>query len=207
MILPNGKTEDIVLLAAPEELGDIVAKALIDADIRCIHTISAESCLMQMEKIHPVAILIDFDLLQDDCKQIITDIAGLTGKDILPVLFLAKTSELDRIKAYLTGPVFDVAFKPIRCSELIIRIELLKDGFYKGVPGRLDSAQRKIVLSARKACHELNQPLQYIMGAIQLALLDISSEDPVYDLMNGLRQQSERMAQITMNLMHLIRSI
>jgi len=207
MILPNEKMEDIVLLAAPEELGDVVAKALIDADIRCIHTINTESCLMQVEKIHPIAILIDFDLLQNDCEQIITDFASSTGKDTFPILFLARTNELDMIKAHFTGPICDIAFKPIRFKELIARIKLMKEGFHKGVHGRLDNVERKVVLSARKACHELNQPLQYIMGAIQLALLDISSQDPVYEVMNGLRQQSERMAQITINLMHLIRSI
>jgi DNA-binding response OmpR family regulator len=207
MILSTGKAEDIVLLAAPEKLGNILAKALIAADIRCIHTISAESCLLQVEKIEPVAILIDVDLLDDDCQQIMTDLANLRGRNIFPILFLAKTSELDMIKTHLTGPLFDVAFKPIRCKELIARIELIKDGFYKDEHGMLDSAQRKIVVSARKACHELNQPLQYIMGAIQLTLLDISSEDPVYKVMNGIRQQSERMAQVTIDLMHLIRSI
>jgi hypothetical protein len=45
------------------------------------------------------------------------------------------------------------------------------------------------------------------MGATQLTLLDISSKDPVYKVINGIKQQSERMAQITIDIMHLIRSI
>ena len=204
---PNKNTENIVLLAAPEESGDIITKALTDADIRCIHTINAESCLTTVENDHPSAILIDFDFLQDDCKKIITGLTTIAAKDSFPIILLSKINGLDLIKPYLNTILCDVVFKPIRASELIARIELIRDRFYNRTHDRLNDSERKMVLSARKACHELNQPLQYIMGAIQLALLDISPEDPTYEIMNGLRQQSERMAQITVDLMHLIRSI
>lgn len=201
------KTVDIVLLAAPYELDDSVIKAFNDANLECIHTLNAESCLIQAKNAHPTVVLVDLDLSADDSKQIINSFSQMARGDASPIILLASIDEFYGIKAEWKAAVCDVVFKPIRIKELITRIGLIRETKGKKVVDELNETERKMILSARKACHELNQPLQYIMGAIQLILLDISAEDPTYKIMNGLQQQSERMAQITTDLMHLIHSI
>jgi DNA-binding response OmpR family regulator len=201
------KTADIVFLAAPYELDDSVIKAFNDADLECIHTLNAESCLIQAKNVRPMVVLVDLDLAADDSEHIINSFNQMARGDASPIILLAAIDEFNGIKPDWKATVCDVVFKPLRIKELITRIELIRDTKCKKVVVELNATERKMILSARKACHELNQPLQYIMGAIQLILLDISTEDPAYKIMNGLQQQSERMAQITTDLMHLIHSI
>ena len=201
------KTADIVLLAAPYELGDSVIKAFNDADLECIHTLNAESCLIQAKNVHPMVVLVDLDLTIDDSEQIINSFSKMARGDASPIILLAAIDEFNGIKPDCKAAVCDVVFKPIRIKELITRIKLIRETKGKKAVDEQNETERKMILSARKACHELNQPLQYIMGAIQLILLDISAEDPAYKIMNGLQQQSERMAQITTDLMQLIHSI
>ena len=201
------KTTNIVLLAAPYELDDSVIKAFNDADLECIHTLNAESCLIQAKNVYPTVVLVDLDLTADDSEQIITSFSQMARGVASPIILLAAIDEFNGIKPEWKAAVRDVVFKPIRIKELITRIKLIRETKRKKVVDELNETERKMILSARKACHELNQPLQYIMGAIQLILLDISAEDPAYKIMNGLQQQSERMAQITTDLMHLIHSI
>lgn len=50
-------------------------------------------------------------------------------------------------------------------------------------------------------CHELNQPLQAAEGFSQLLLMKISEDNPLYDTVTKIKQQVERMGEITRKLM------
>ena len=201
------KTAGIVLLAAPEKQGIDLTKALIAADVECMHAGNVETLITLVKNVYPIAILIDLDFSEDDCRQILTELAIVMEGRNLAVILLAHLEDKDTIRELLLSNVRDIVFKPIHVEELIARIEFASERLRKGSVNCLDENGHNTVLAARKACHELNQPLQYIMGSVQLALLDIAPNDPTYEMMNGIRQQSERMAQIAVNLMHLIRSI
>jgi signal transduction histidine kinase len=54
-------------------------------------------------------------------------------------------------------------------------------------------------------CHELNQPLQYISGASEILLMDISDNAQLNDMLCNIRQQVDRMARITRKLMSITR--
>ena len=76
---------------------------------------------------------------------------------------------------------------------------------------RLEDAQReKLRLEgalevAGAACHELNQPLQAIMGQIDLILMTSRPDDPKRSRMEQLVDQIERMAKITGQLGRITR--
>lgn len=207
MTPPIAKSAGVVLLAAPEKQGRAVVKAFKKTSLECLRAADAESCVALVQNVQPAAILIDLDLRPEDCRRIIAKMAEMVEARTVPVILLAQVADLDFIKTHLLSSVQEIVFKPIRPEELICRIDLINEKRRKTGTCRLDEAGRQIVLSARKACHELNQPLQYIMGSVQLSLMDLTAEDPIYETMSGLRQQSERMAMIASDLMHLIRSI
>lgn len=199
------KTAGIVLFAAPKGQGDALVKALSEADIECIQVNTSESCLSIVKSVFPDALLIDLDLPQEDCQEITDGLGEVFEGCSIPVVLLALPADLEKIKSQFLSIASDIVFKPVRYDELITRLALIKARGPNRAPDRVDDAGHKMVLSARKACHELNQPLQYILGSVQLAILDISPENSLYEVMNGLRQQSERMAQITFDLMRLLR--
>ncbi len=73
----------------------------------------------------------------------------------------------------------------------------------------LESEKLNTVLEITGAvCHELNQPLQSILGYTELAMMDVSSNDnqnnnPVYLKLQKIMKQIERMAEITKRLMQI----
>jgi len=50
-------------------------------------------------------------------------------------------------------------------------------------------------------CHELNQPLQYISGSVEILLMDMPESDPLYQSLGKIKSQVDRMGSITKKLM------
>jgi len=64
----------------------------------------------------------------------------------------------------------------------------------------------KVLLErAGSVCHELNQPLQSIMGYSDLIMLDLDESNPMYARFFKLRKQIDNMAEVTRKLMNIIR--
>lgn len=61
------------------------------------------------------------------------------------------------------------------------------------------------VETAGKACHEMNQPLQVILGNIALLKRSIKEDDPANRFLNTLTIQTNRLRKITEKLTHLTR--
>ena len=64
---------------------------------------------------------------------------------------------------------------------------------------------KKLLHKAGVICHELNQPLQSISGYSDLLIMDLDKDNPVYERINKIRLQVDRMAQISRKLMHVTR--
>jgi signal transduction histidine kinase len=71
---------------------------------------------------------------------------------------------------------------------------------------RKDNAQLQDVLStAGFVCHDLNQPLQYVLGTVQVLMMDFSPGDDMYAQLDGIRARIEDMGGITRKLTDLTR--
>ena len=66
---------------------------------------------------------------------------------------------------------------------------------------RLNREKLQAVLeTAGAVCHELNQPMQVIVGYCDLLLMDIEEEDVNYHKIKRIEKQIERMGSITLKL-------
>jgi PAS domain S-box-containing protein len=71
---------------------------------------------------------------------------------------------------------------------------------------RLHSEKLKGALEmAGAVCHELNQPIQSASGFLELLLLDTTEDGPVYQKLELIEEQIERMGKITGKLMGITR--
>ena len=52
-------------------------------------------------------------------------------------------------------------------------------------------------------CHEFNQPLQAVEGLSELLLMKISEDSPLFDTVTHIKQQVDKMGEITRKLMGL----
>jgi PAS domain S-box-containing protein len=60
-----------------------------------------------------------------------------------------------------------------------------------------------VLETAGAVCHEMNQPLQTILGHTELSLADISSDNPAYLSLTKISKQIDRMAEITHKLQNI----
>ncbi|MCD4718977.1 MAG: PAS domain S-box protein [Desulfobacula sp.] len=54
-------------------------------------------------------------------------------------------------------------------------------------------------------CHEMNQPLQVILGSLELLKLNIEDDDPNISLINKILSQTEKLGMITKKLTNITR--
>ena len=93
-------------------------------------------------------------------------------------------------------------------GELFGIIEDLKDISYrkKAEEERIHREKLQGALEmAGAVCHEVNQPMQSIYGYSQLLLMDISEDNPAYNNIKIIKEEIERMREITKKLMGITR--
>jgi len=111
-----------------------------------------------------------------------------------------------RLKLHLdisTSPVFDDKNRVIGSVHIMKEITDRK----RAEEERLQKEKLQAVLDmAGAACHELNQPLQAIMGYAELLVIEVSEEDESpQKLLRRIREQVARMAHITRKLNNITR--
>lgn len=62
-----------------------------------------------------------------------------------------------------------------------------------------------VLETAGAVCHELNQPMQGILGYSELLMMDMSEDSPLYDRILKIKEQIERLKAITAKLMGITR--
>ena len=62
-----------------------------------------------------------------------------------------------------------------------------------------------VLETAGAVCHELNQPLQAIMGYTDISLAAIPVDNPAYSHLTRISEQVDRMAEITRKLQGITR--
>ncbi len=54
-------------------------------------------------------------------------------------------------------------------------------------------------------CHEMNQPLQVILGNLEILQLNLNDDDPNMNIVNMLLSQTEKLGSITKKLANITR--
>lgn len=62
-----------------------------------------------------------------------------------------------------------------------------------------------VVEMARAVCHEMNQPLQAVIGLSELLAMDAEENDPIFKNLKNIQEQADRMGEITKKLMKVTR--
>lgn len=155
---------------------------------------------------NPDLILLDVGLAHSDgialCRSLKRDEPLLS----VPILFLTETLADEVVHAFYEAGGFDYVRKPLHLAELSARVRAAID--HRRVVENGNEVQRLYTLleSAGLQCHALNQPLQYIMGTLQLLMMDLSETDPIAEKMNILAGRAEEMGNMTRKLNEITRN-
>ena len=59
--------------------------------------------------------------------------------------------------------------------------------------------------TAGAVCHEMNQPLQVILGNLEILKMNLKEDDPNLDIVQSLMTQTEKLGNITKQLTNITR--
>lgn len=164
---------------------------------------SGGSAIQKAEEMRPDLVLMDIQLKGEidgiDAAQQIQE-----HLDIPVVYLTAHADENTLQRAKLTNP-FGYVLKPFEEKELYVAIEIALYK-HKAEKERVNREKLEAVLeTAGAVCHELNQPMMTIAGYSELLLLKKTGDDPIYDKLDKILDQIDRMGKITRKLMTITR--
>ncbi len=138
----------------------------------------------------------------DLCKKIRASSSGIETSYV--ILLTAKTGTEDIVTGLQAG-ADDYIAKPFEAEELRVRINAGKRIVeLQTALNRRGKAQGVLEL-AGAVCHELNQPLQTIMGHVQMMQMEMENPDAFEENLTIVKEQVDRMAELTRKLMRITR--
>lgn len=179
----------------------ILAKALEKIGHRTAAAYSGEECLEKAERSMPDLILLDIRMPFMSGIEVCKALKGGTRTKNIPVIFVTADTDDSTLKEAFESGGTDFVRKPVNMIELLARVNsvlLQQDLIKKHIE---DEKLKGTLEMAGAVCHELNQPLQYILGASQLLLIELPKDDPRQEKVARIKQHIDRMGDITRKLM------
>jgi CheY-like chemotaxis protein len=164
-----------------------------------------EECLRQARAHGPDLILLDISMPNMDGLAACRALKADEKTAHIPIIFVTAQSGEEVLEEAFEAGAADYVHKPIRQVELRVRIEAAL-AQVAAARRRAEKETLKAVLeTAGGVCHELNQPLQAVMGAVQLQLMDVDPSLPLHAALSEIDEHVRRMGEITRKLMKITR--
>ena len=146
-------------------------------------------------------VLVDLRLPDTDGVSVLQAIKG--ASPLTEVIILTGYASLDTAVASLKERAFDYLQKPVAPKTLLKAVEQAVD---RSARRQTEEALRQLKALqelAGAAAHELNQPLQAILGSIALALMQCGHDHPSYSDLLRIQEEVRRMASIVQQMQEL----
>jgi DNA-binding response OmpR family regulator len=153
----------------------------------------------------PDVVILDFDAGQRPSGPVRSGPADRPDAADVPVLYLTQSADEKTAQAVYGAGGCDYLIKPVRACEVLARVRTALDRRRADQAWRANRRLGAVLDAAGGVCHELNQPLQFIMGSIQLLLMDLCASEPLARKMKTLAERSEQMGDITRRLSQVLR--
>jgi CheY-like chemotaxis protein len=164
-----------------------------------------EECIHLIKASPPNLILMDTGLPVkngiDTCRELRSDPAF----QMIPVVFIAADTNDETLAMIFDAGGSDYVRKPVNRIELLTRVSCALTR--QLVVEKLAEEQKleAVLETAGDVCHKLNQPLQYILGSLQILLMDIEPDDAMRTSLEAILQRVEHMGEITGKLADISR--
>ena len=203
---PNGQDPATILVVEDDPATFETINTLLGrTDYEVLSTSKSGQCLEEIRRIEPDVILVDVAMADpgdlEPCRQLKDD----PRLNRIPVVLITAASQDLILESALDSWASDFIRKPLNRVELISRIRLALN-LRQAVEQQVETEKLKSVLEkAGGVCHSLNQPLQYVLGAVQILLIDMPPDDSKYKCVDTIREKVEQMGTITRKLAEVTR--
>lgn len=164
-----------------------------------------QQCLDLLDKVRPDLILMDVEMPNVDGITACRRIRANNLFEAIPIIFVTSHTDDEILQATFDAGGNDYVRKPIRQVELMVRIDTALAQRRAFERQRKAEILKGVIETAGAACHELNQPLQFVFGSIQLLMVDLPKEDPLHKQLEKVLARVEQMGDITKKLGQITR--
>jgi CheY-like chemotaxis protein len=204
--LPNTTVGKTILVVDDEEINIEVVASILNANGYIVEKAqSGQSCLKAARRSRPDLILLDINMPGMSGIEVCGHLKRDLKTRAIPVIFVTSNTDDEILAAAFDAGCNDYVHKPVNRIELIARINVALLQRTSAQQLAEDEKLKGVLETAGGVCHELNQPLQYILGSIQLMMMEISDTDPLHESLVKVMQQVERIGAITRKLMEITR--
>lgn len=206
MMQTKGQNQMSILVVEDEPITcKIIVSILSDAGYIIRTAANGRECLESLKQLQPDVILMDIMMPEMDGLETCRRIKADTELDNIPVVFVTGSTDDHTLEAAFNAGGRDYIRKPINRIELLARLRLMRD-LQQTHQKRMEAEKLNGVLeTAGGVCHKLNQPLQYVLGAIQIMMMDLAPESKIYPQLDAVREKIEHMGEITRKLAEITR--
>lgn len=197
-------SQKTILIVEDDKIGlGFIQEMLRAAGYRVHSAPDGLGCLNKVSQVHPDLIVMDVVMPNMDGIEACRQLKAEQASGHIPVIFVTGNTDDETLKRAFDAGGSDYVRKPVRQVELLARVRTALNE--QAMMRRLAEKEKLkgILETAGGICHELNQPLQYVLGVIQLMLMDVSPEDESYTHLDGVRESVEQMGMITKKLMEI----
>ena len=125
-----------------------------------------------------------------------------TANSIYIILLTTRDGKTNIVKGLEAG-ADDYIVKPYDSDELRARINVGLRIIELQAALVEQKKLQGVIEMAGAVCHELNQPMQAVSGYSELVMMDIKGDNPLYDKIEKIKKQVDRMGDITQKLMKI----
>lgn len=164
-----------------------------------------EAWEMLQEKDHPKLIILDWMMPGINGVEICRRLRQVEAVKPIYIILLTARDEKNDIIEGLGAGADDYIPKPFDKDELRARIDVGRR-VVELQRALLEKEKLQVIFEMTGAiCHELSQPMQAISGNSELMLMNLKKENPMYKHVETIKNQVERMGDITRKLKRVTR--
>lgn len=178
----------------------IIAKILNSANYDIHEALNGRLCLDAVEEVMPQLILMDIIMPVMDGIKTCLKLKSSSATQHIPVIFVTACTDDDTLTEAFRVGGSDYVRKPVNRMELLARVRSALNHQLALQKLAEEEKLKGVLETAGGVCHELNQPLQYVLGAVQILMMDIPPEDPIHQRLDTIRAHVEDMGDITRRL-------
>lgn len=190
-----------VLVAEDDRISSQFIQAmLVEAGYGVRGVSDGEQCLAAAGEMQPDVILLDVVMPRLDGIQACRRLKEDDRLRQIPVIFVTGSTDDETLQAAFAAGGSDYVRKPVGRVELLARVGSALT--QRRAIQKLKEEQKRqgMLETAGGLCHELNQPLQYVLGLVQVLMMDLDPADLAYAQLNTIRAQVEQMGEMTRKL-------
>ncbi len=202
----DGDDQALILIAEDEQLTlEMVTNMLAPEGFRIQAASDGAQCLDMLKDVKPDLILMDVGLPVingiETCIQLKTD----PEYQKIPVVFVTANMDDETLEASFKAGGSDYVRKPVNRVELLARVHCALT--HQKVIEKLAEEEKlnAALETAGGICHKLNQPLQFVLGSLQILMMDIGPDKPRHKELAVILEHVEKMGEITRSLADITR--